>query len=147
MPGVGELRLVFRLGGVGFALPISQLLEIVEEEAHPSPLDHTRTDDGQEYCFRRGEAVSLYDLGRWLELPNQQDRPAVVLILAGLDGPWGIRVDMVAGIHPADDFLVRTVPDWVVRRDRWPSLQLLIWHEELLVQIDPRELEMRWRAA
>lgn len=144
MVGAEEMKLVFRLGGVGFALPIAQLLEIVEGELCSAVTVAAPASREAESIFRRGDAIRLRDLGQRLELIPGAPETGSVLVLTGADGPWGVRVDAVDGIHPGDEFVVRMAPSWMFRSELWPFRNLLLWRGQPLVQVDALELEARW---
>lgn len=148
MASAEEMRLVFRLGGVGFALPISQLLEIVEPAATRDASFATATPGPQAGLFHRGEWLPLRDLSRRLDLvPRVTSEAMTVLALTGADGPWCLQVDAVAGIHPAAGFVARPAPVWMFQPGRWPFRRLLLWRGEPLVQVEVSELEACWDAA
>lgn len=144
MSAAGEKKLVFRLAEIGFALPIAQLVEIVEGEPERSPVDSSGAAESMPGFCHRGEVVRVRDLRRRLALPPAVAGPALVLVLVGADGPWGVRVDAVVGIHPGTEFAVRAAPGWLFQTERWPFRALLVWHGEPLVQVDAFELEARW---
>jgi purine-binding chemotaxis protein CheW len=144
MINTARMKLVFRLGEIGFALSIQDLIEIREDPG--GVLDRSEADPGAMLLGRlmlRGEAIPLIDLGTCLELPVSSTSP-IVLILAGESGMWGMAADRVEGIFPESEFESRPLPIILGRQDSLPYAGLELWRDEPLVLCDARKLEDYW---
>lgn len=146
MTDPGRMRLVFRLGGVGFSLPVQDLIEIREEVA--DALDRSAADPAAQVLgalSHRGGSIPVRDLGRRLELPAPFPEEApVLLVLTGEDGCWGVLVDRVEGIFPTSEFDTRPVPPLLVRQESLPYTHLDLWRGEPLVHCEAGVLQRCW---
>lgn len=140
--GLVAMKLVFRIAGVGFSLPLESLIEVREgiEDAGELPPSAAASLE------LRGEAIPLRDLRRRMALPDFfGDRGKLrALILAGSDGPWGILVDRVEGIFPLSDFKPKALPLAFGGNDSRPYDRIELWRDEPLVVCDVLMLETGW---
>ena len=144
MIDTARMKLVFRLGEIGFALSIQDLIEIKEDPC--SVLDRSEADSGTMLLGRlmhRGDSIPVINLGKCLELPVSTTSP-IVLILAGKSGIWGMTADRVEGIFPESEFESRPLPILVGRPDSLPYAGLELWRDEPLVLCEARKLEEYW---
>ena len=144
MINTARMKLVFRLGKIGFALSIQDLIEIREDPC--SVLDRSEADSGTMLLGRlmhRGDSIPVINLGKCLKLPVSTTRP-IVLILAGKSGIWGMTADRVEGIFPESEFESRPLPILVGRPDSLPYAGLELWRDEPLVLCEARKLEEYW---
>jgi len=144
MINTARMKLVFRLGEIGFALSIQDLIEIREDPC--SVLDRSEADSGTMLLGRlvhRGDSIPVIDLGKCLEIPVSTTSP-IVLILAGESGIWGMTADRVEGIFPESEFESRPLPILVGRPDSLPYAGLELWRDEPLVLCEARKLEEYW---
>jgi len=140
--GLVAMKLVFRIAGVGFSLPLQSLIEI-REGVDKLGKDHPAAAGGLEL---RGEMIPLRDLRRrmgLLDLPGDKGKPRA-LILAGSDGPWSVLVDRVEGIFSADDFKSARLPQAFSGNESRPYDRLEMWRDEPLVVCDVLRLETVW---
>jgi len=136
------MKLVFRLGGIGFSLPIESLAEIKENVSEVP--DSTLCDASGKLAGKlsfRGEEIPIYDLRRLFDLETSVTEERGVLILWGGDGPWGIFVERVEGIYPVEDFASRPVSVLFSRPHESPYEYVDVWREEPLVFCDVPRLE------
>lgn len=122
--------LVFRLGGIGFALPV----EIVEEVYAEG------TDDGScapaEWLYR-GVRIPRVDLGaRFGLLPESLGLLGPVLILKGAEVPLAVRVEKIEGVFPQASLGSCPVPPLLTQLGSLPYRQLLLWRDQPLVLLD-----------
>ncbi len=140
--GQVAMKLVFRMAGVGFSLPVASLVEIREgieggAPGHPA---------AAEFLELRGEMIPLRDLRSRLALPDVPGDKGKLraLVLVGTDGPWGVLVDRVEGIFPEADFRPLGLPLVFSCSDSRPYERLDLWRGEPLVVCDVARLETGW---
>ena len=140
------MKLVFRLHGVGFSLPVEDLVEIREKDA--DRLDRSAADPGIHLLgtvAHRGDTILVRDLHSRMALPlPASHEPLPLLVLVGAAGPWAGLVEEVRGIFPAKEFLPRPVPFLLSRPKRQPFGWLDIWRDEPLVACSSEGLENAW---
>lgn len=144
MTNTVRMKLVFRLGEIGFVLRVQDLIEIREDPG--GVLDRSKGDPGTMLLgqlMHRGEKVPVFDLGKCMELPSSPARP-IVLILAGESGMWGMTADRVEGIFPGSDFESRSLPMLLGQPDSFPYAGLELWRGEPLVLCEAQRLEYCW---
>lgn len=144
MTDADRMKLVFRLGKIGFTLAVHELIEITEVPL--AVVDRTDAEPGRnllgQFLFR-GRTLPLYDLGGWLGLKTEAGGAGVpvVLVLEGRESPWGIVVDRVEGVYPRHEFVTCSMPPLLVLgNDRFYE-QLDIRSGEPLVRLDPARVE------
>lgn len=144
MTNTVRMKLVFRLGEIGFALSVQDLIEIREDPG--GVLDRSGADAEFMILGRlmyRGEAIPVIDLGKCLGVPSSSISP-IVLILAGESGIWGTTADRVEGIFPESEFDFRPLPILLIGRDPLPYTGVELWRDEPLVLCDAGKLKDRW---
>lgn len=140
--GLVEMKLVFRIAGVGFSLPLESLIEVREGMEEFGEIPPPASD-----CLElRGDSIPLRDLRRRLALPDFfADRDTLkALILAGSDGPWGILVDRVEGIFSLAEFKPKALPLAFGGSESRPYDRIELWRDEPLVVCDVLKLETGW---
>lgn len=146
---VERKKLVFRLGGMGFSLPIEALLEIREgaggwiDRSAGVPDEHLlgelRGRDGR---------LPVFDLrGLFHTVASSDADSLVVLVLYGLDGPWGGVADSIEGIFPAGEFTSRSLPLPFRGEGDLPYGSLDFWRGEALVALRVGDLDRLREAA
>jgi len=149
MTGSEHLRIVFRVAGVGFVMPVADLLAICESPAglHRDPAAEPGSRRIGEFDFR-GEAIPVQSLAGLFELsaPGQEDG-ASLLVFAGSDQPWAILVDEVAGVFGADRLLYRDLAAYLFDRTDLPYRQVALMDGEPLLSCDARQLDAAWKAS
>jgi purine-binding chemotaxis protein CheW len=144
MTNTVRMKLVFRLGGIGFALSVQDLIEIREDPG--GVLDRSRAEAEPMILGRlmyRGEAIPVIDLGRCLEVPSSTTSP-IVLILAGESGTWGTTADRVEGIFAESEFESRPLPILLRGPSPLPYAGVELWRDEPLVLCEAKRLEDLW---
>lgn len=129
-----SMKLVFRVGGVGFSLPIDDLVEIQEGlGASESPVAESPVSQVGVLPFRGG-TLPVFDLRPVLGLPLEPSGAEwpTVLVLCGREGMWGGVVDRVEGIFADSNFSFRPLPPLLQRQVPLPYDGLWLWREEPL---------------
>lgn len=142
------MKLVFRLGGIGFSLPIEGLVEI-RDDAVPT-LDRSKADPAAQllgHLSHRGAPIPVRSLGARLGLDVPVCEGAVVLVLPGEAGTWGVAADSVEGIFPATEFLSRRLPPLLTGRRPLPCSHCDLWRDEPLLSCEAGALERWWEGA
>lgn len=122
--------LVFRLGGIGFAMPIE-----VIEEVHTAGAD--RQDHDTAELVYRGMRIPCLDLAARFGLPALPATAAApVLIVKAQEMYWVVRVDHVEGVFPGDLFEIYPLPPLLSLQVELPYRHLLLWHGQPLVYCD-----------
>lgn len=134
----GAMKLVFRLNGIGFSLPVDHLVEICEDDFVWQEL--ADRSSGEPLLGRlawRDGSLPVFDLRGRLGLPPDSPFSEVqkLLVLSGRPGPWGIMVDGVEGIFPEGDFSAHRLPLLLQHADL-TYRQLDLWRTEPLVCAD-----------
>lgn len=131
MTDAAHMQLVFRLGGMGFVLPIGDLVE-VRDTVSPAPADPAGDSSGP---------PEVFDLRSQFGLPGPAGAEGPLLVLCGRRGPWMLSVDRVEGIFPAAEFTLRPLPELLSRTESGPCRELALWREEALQACQALELE------
>ena len=123
--------LVFRLGGIGFALPVDVVEEVYTGGAGGEG------DDPADLVYR-GVRIPRFDLASRLSLPVlASSRAGAVLIVKSAEVPLAVSVDKVEGVFPPALFEFHPVPPLLSLQANLPYQQLLIWRDQPLVFCDP----------
>ncbi|ALC15906.1 chemotaxis signal transduction protein [Desulfuromonas soudanensis] len=140
--GLVAMKLVFRIAGVGFSLPLENLIEVREGMDGVGKIPPSASDRLE----LRGDFIPLRDLRRRLALPDFSAARGNLkaLILAGSDGPWGILVDRVEGIFSLAEFKPKPLPLAFGGIESRPYDRLELWRDEPLVVCDVLRLETGW---
>ncbi|BCR04399.1 hypothetical protein DESUT3_14680 [Desulfuromonas versatilis] len=142
------LKLVFRISGIGFALPIGSLVEIREEVQ--GWLDRSEAAPERGLLGRlphRGEMIPVRDLRMGFRLPQSEPQPGeLLLVLAKGVHRWGILADAIEGIFPDAEFRVHPLPWLLASQDSMPYGRVVVRKGEPLVLCEPDMLEACWGA-
>ncbi|MDY6848322.1 MAG: chemotaxis protein CheW [Thermodesulfobacteriota bacterium] len=129
-----NMYLVFRIGVVGFCLPVSSLVEILDGSLLPG----RRVDS----ILLRGTEVPVIDGQGWFECSPARGRTETkALVVAGAETNLALMVDAVDGIFPAKEFEIGDVPALLCECKRVRYRLLAFWRNEPLVVFDPNELD------
>ena len=137
MTDSAQMQLVFRLAGIGFVLPIGDLVEVRE----------AATATGAGLVDDAGEPMELTDLRTRLGLPAAKPTRGPLLVLCGRSRPWVLAVDSVEGIFPGGDFSMRPLPALLAREAPGTFRELAVWREEPLQVCNALQLEQLGRGA
>ena len=141
------LRIVFRMNGVTFVVPVADLLAIrgVNE-------DDLTLQDQSSSAFQLGfmtyreidaQVYNLAELFGLTEGNSCQDGP--LLVFAGSDNPWAVRVDQVDGVIDATHFEFQDLPAYFLRDEFVPYHQVALHDGQLLVSVDSQQIDQAWR--
>lgn len=131
MTGAVPMCLVFRLGGIGFALPVDVVEEVYTEEVGGQGADPAG-------LIYRGVRIPRFDLTSRFGLPVLTSRPpGPVLIVKSTEIPLAVSVDKVEGVLPQTLFEFHPVPPLLSLQANLPYRQLLLWRGQPLVYCDP----------
>ncbi len=141
-----EMKLVFRLGSLGFSLGVKNLVEIREdfrEYLDRSSADASLLQLGS--VPHRGDHIPVHDLKQLFRLQGSvpQDGQAL-LVMAGASRPWAVVADRIDGIFPKAQFESQPLSLLFagVRAREYDTLDL--WRGEPLVFCDTGKLEKCW---
>ncbi|HAD03541.1 MAG: hypothetical protein A2091_08575 [Desulfuromonadales bacterium GWD2_61_12] len=143
------MKLVFRLGGAGFVLPVSDLIEVNELPADALQVSAPQEESGLLGSFlHRGSLIPVRDLGERLELPRPlfPGEQITLLVLPGADAPWGLAAERIEGVFPNEHFRQVSVSEWIFSRRIWPFAQIVLWKNEPLLHCEAMTLERLWGA-
>ncbi|MDF1580452.1 MAG: chemotaxis protein CheW [Desulfuromonadales bacterium] len=141
-----RMKLVFRLGAVGFSVSIGEIVEILE--SHPGRpggenIDKCRFLLGETVC-RRG-TVPLHDLRRRMQLSSDHGvNDATILVLGDDSRCFGVIADHIDGIFPEAEFVTFSVPFQFVDGAVPVYERIDLWSDEPLVALDFRTLVASW---
>ncbi len=141
-----SMRLVFRLDGIGFSLPIADVVEVranVESWVWQPPTGTGEVAQGQ--IPFRGEMVDVYDLRPAFGLPprEREDR-LTALVVYGREGGLALLVDTVEGIFAWDEFELREIPPLLCRETQDLYREVAVWRDEPLVNCEIDTLSRIW---
>lgn len=137
MTGSTEMKLVFRLAGIGFSLPVNLLVEIVELERAPGmPVgDDAKARPLVEF---RGAEVPVVDIAQAFELPAAPEGSSLtMLVLHGELGHWGALVHAVEGIRSNSEFEERNLSPLFSLGGGKLYDNIDTWRDEPLIQFEP----------
>jgi purine-binding chemotaxis protein CheW len=119
--------LIFRLGGIGFAIPI----DLVEEVCAEGEVCAGR--EGRELAYR-GVRIPRLDLGGQLGLPaGGIGAEGAWLILRGTEAPAALQVERIEGVFSQALLEYHPVPAILTLAGPLPYRQLALWREQPLV--------------
>lgn len=143
MVDADQLRIVFYVNGVGFVMPVANLLAIrgkgedalTAVEHHDSPLQAG-------FMVYRETDVAVYTLTELFELlKTDSDVESQLLVFTGADSPWAIQVDHVTGVMDAAQFNYQDVPVYLLRESGLAYHQVALYADQLLVSISSENLD------
>lgn len=137
------MKLVARVGEIGFSLAVEHLVEVVQLGA--GDIEVTSVDgSGPElgtFPFR-DEPVVLVDLGQAFAMKIADIKAEVpVLVMSGEKGLWGAVVGTVEGVYPESSFTTRDLPMSLICTGQKLYSQLDIWRGEPLVCLEPYKID------
>lgn len=137
MTGSAEMKLIFRLEGVGFSLPVNLLVEIVELEVKPQRSTEKDSPPWPQIDFR-GSSIPVIDLAGSFGLSEAPEgEELTMLVLYGELGCWGALVREVEGIRANAEFEERKLSPLFSLGGGNLYDNIDIWRSEPLIQFDP----------
>ena len=137
MTGSAEMKLVFRLDGIGFSLSVNLLVEIVELDGKPK-LSRKKDAPPWPQAEFRGEMIPVVDIAECVGIKGKPRAGAfTMLVLHGEIGLWGALVHTVEGIRPNGEFEERTLSPLFSLGGASLYDSVDIWREEPLIQLAP----------
>ncbi len=137
-----QMKLIFRLDGIGFSLPVNDLMEIREIPAtliDRSKADSERLVEGSA-PYREG-SIPIVRIADRLGLQGKGGENRVVLVLSGSEGPWGAVVDRVEGVFSEKEFLTLPLVPIFMHHGQKAYEELVLWRGEPLVCWHPGRFE------
>lgn len=147
MVDADHLRIVFRVNGVDFVMPVADLLAIRGgDEDEVSPLAQLSGSLQLGTLVYRDADVKVYDLAALFCLTAVEPVGETMLLLfAGSDYPWAVRVAYVSGVVDAAKFEFVDLPAYFFRDGFVPYHQVALYNDKLLVSINARQIDVAWR--
>lgn len=148
MVGADHLRIVFRVSGVAFLMPVADLLAIrganedeLTQHEYSSELSRMGT-----FVYRETD-TPVYDLALLFQLTQEcHCETGPLLIFAGSDCPWAVRVDHVVGVFDSGSFELQSLPAYLFDDDAYvPYRQVSLYAGQLLISVDSQQLDQVWR--
>ena len=147
MVDADHLRIVFQVNGVGFIMPVTDLLAIRgidEDDLVPVGQSFNPFQVGS-LVYRQTD-VKVYDLTALFNLAeDKRCEEGQLLIFAGSDCPWAVRVDCVAGVVDVERFEFQELPAYLFRDEFVPYHQVALHDGQLLVSVDVHQVDLAWR--
>ena len=141
------LRIVFRVDDVTFVMPVADLLAIrgVDEDdltpqAQPSDPFQLGSLTYRETDARVYDLASLFGLAE-----GKLCEEGPLLVFAGSDSPWAVRVDYVDGVVDAAHFEIQDLPIYLFADQFVPYHQVALYDGKLLISVDSQQIDQAWR--
>ena len=146
MVDADRLRIVFRVNGVTFVMPVADLLAIrgVGEDVLTPQGQSCESLQLGSLTYRETN-TRLYDLAALFELEDGslcEEGP--LLVFAGSDSPWAVRVDQVDGVVDVARFEFHPLPTYLFRDEFVPYSQVALYEGQLLISADSRQIDQAW---
>jgi len=106
MVDAGHLRIVFHANGVGFVMPVADLLAIRGKgEDELTAVEYPDSPLQAGFIVYRETDVSVYTLASLSELPDTDSNvESQLLVFTSADCPWAVQVDHVTGVMDSAQF-------------------------------------------
>lgn len=143
MVDADHLRIVFWVNGVGFVMPVADLLVIrgAEEDEPVTPVASPGALLSGSLVYRDVE-VPVYNLVSLFQLEGQDHVGAgPLLVFAGSESPWAVKVDRVSGVVDVSRLKFHDLPAHLFDDDNVLYHQVAFCDEQLLVSVDPRRVD------
>lgn len=146
MVDAAQLRIVFNVKGVGFVMPIANLLAIRGKgEDTLTAMEQSGSPLQLGFMVYRETDVAVYTLTALFELPEaDSDVESQLLVFTGADCPWAVQVDHVTGVLDSAQFKYQDVPVYLFREGSMPYHQVALYADQLLVSISAEDLDKAW---
>jgi chemotaxis signal transduction protein len=146
MVDADHLRIVFQVNDVDFVMPVADLLAIRGlDEDDLTPMDQSSEPFQIGSMAYRGTDVRVNDLALLFNLTAENScDEGPLLIFAGSDCPWAVRVNHVQGVFDATHFEFQDLPAYMFRDGLVPYHQVALCDGQLLVSVDSRQIDQAW---
>lgn len=146
MVDADRLRIVFHVNGVGFVMPVADLLAIRGKgEDTLAAVEHSDSPLQSGLMIYRETDIAVYTLTSLFKLPEaNSDLESHLLVFRGADYPWAMQVDHVSGVMDSAQFKYQDVPVYMFRDGGVPYHQVALYSDQLLVSVSAEELEQAW---
>ena len=139
MSTVGDRKLIFRLGGVGFLLEVTDVVEVVEQIEEI--LDPACSDIGRGIVSAlqfRQTWIPVVDPTLKLDIPSAVKlKDKVAVILCSSEGNWALVVDQVNLLSATDRFLPCEIPLLLTVAAMSLYSQIKLFHNEPVIVFEP----------
>ena len=139
MSVASQRKLIFRLGGIGFLLDLTEVVEVLDQIT--DALDPGRSDIGQGIVSAlrfRQTWIPVVDPALKLDIfSTVKLRDKTVVVLRGHEGNWALLVDQVDRLSTAENFQPCEMPFLlkVATMGFYSQIQLL--HSEPMIVFEP----------
>lgn len=141
-----HLRIVFQVSGVGFVMPVADLLAIQSvTDAELTLLERSSDSLLLGHFPYQNTAVAVYDLAALFELTEaEQCTAGRFLIFSGFDCPWAVRVEQIVGVVAAEALEFLPLPSYMLRDAAVPYQQVALHNGLLLVSVEASQVDQAW---
>lgn len=146
MVDADRLRIVFRVNGVIFVMPVADLLAIrgVGEDILTPQGQSSEPFQLGSLIYRETD-TRLYDLAALFELEDRKlSEEGPLLVFSGSDSPWAVRVDQVDGVLDVARFEFHALPTYLFRDEFVPYSHVALYEGQLLISVDSRQIDQAW---
>jgi chemotaxis signal transduction protein len=147
MVDADHLRIVFQVNDVDFVMPVADLLAIRgEDEDDLTPLGQSSGSFQLGSLTYRETDIRVYDLALLFNLMAENScEVGPLLIFAGSDCPWAVRVNHVVGVFDVMHFEFQDLPAYMFRDEFVPYHQVPLHDGKLLVSVDSQKIDQVWQ--
>jgi hypothetical protein len=146
MVDADQLRIVFHVNGVGFVMPVTNLLAIRGKgEDALTAVEQPGSPLQTGFMVYRETDVAVYTLTSLFKLPETDSIvESQLLVFTGADYPWAVQVDHVTGVMASAQFKYQDVPVYLFREGGMPYHQVALCADQLLVSLSAENLDQAW---
>lgn len=140
-----HLSIIFRVGGLGFVMPVAALMAIRDLEV----LDSRAAEESFGPCQSgniqfQNVTIPVFDLMSFLQLPvTAPQAESRYLVFSGDECPWAIVVDRVDGLFPRTVFDEQGLPAYLFETGGAVYDSVAVRNGEPLVSFEPEVLGRR----
>jgi hypothetical protein len=146
MVDADQLRIVFHVNGVGFVMPVTNLLAIRGKgEDALTAVEQPGSPLQTGFMVYRETDVAVYTLTSLFKLPETDSIvESQLLVFTGADYPWAVQVDHVTGVMASAQLKYQDVPVYLFREGGMPYHQVALCADQLLVSLSAENLDQAW---
>ena len=139
MVAAGNSKLIFRLGGIGFLLTLSDVVEVVDQISED--LNPARSDLGlgivAALLFRQ-TWIPAVDPTLKLDIFSEVNlKDKIAVILSGPEGNWALLVDQIGELSSSDNFQSCEIPFLLKVSALGSYSQVQLLHQEPMIVFEP----------